>query len=528
MNEHVSTITTLEQASHEAIRIPLSPGDFSINPDADDILFLEINKDKYTGDKTAKFNPDLCLSGISNLGKLDDYSNWTGCGYQVERIITNSIAKKELDEDGILRILEWNKDENNLRGSSTDYEGNIIAPLLKAGMVSEKILDWLLEKRRNEYTMLRLIENEMIPPEQIKETVLNSEDSYLKWKLIDDGIVNCKDYSYNDIAQLYLGADKKYLGASVLYGRIAEKILPYFEKELQEKFVQVAIEEIIELFKQEEIKNEEKESNSYYSEFGDIVRNITYHSRYLSDELLIHLIKELPEKMILDYSSNLPGWAFKGLLLKHKISHSTWEHNNIRDFNKEEYKNKYELMDKIFLEEPPADTILTEKEQAEILDEVKLCGLKLFEPIYIDEGDESVSFVHISGKPSLKCLTPRRARGTDRYLSDHGVFLQRGKFQPWQLDHLKSVNEGKTYSYGIKLPIELLAKKIVYRDDRWEGGYRTKRPIILDKETELTWEMFNPIMKMEAVRYYEKIYGNLPSELKNRLFSGDEDPDYQA
>ncbi len=259
---------------------------------------------------------------------------------------------------------------------------------------------------------------------------------------------------------------------------------------------------------------------NYPESYGRIISQITYHCQYLSDEQIIGLIKYCPPmKFSNSFSTRLPGWAFKGLLLRYGPNEK-YERDAIRDFDEEKYKEKYALMEKLFSKEPPVSEILTEKEQQEIIEEVKDWGYKLFLPIYSagSEEKDSIIFKHISGKEGLKYLVPTGSRGTDRFLRDYGVYLQLGDMDTWQINHLEKVNNGKLYDYVVKISKKDL--KNIYRDNRWEGGWRTTKPIILNRGLEFNWEMFNPLMKMETFSHYEKIFGPLPNEIKNKLMEG--------
>ncbi len=519
-------------------------GDYIINPQGSDKFFNAINKDDFGRIESVEPNRDLSLSDITKIGGLDAYSGYSASWYQIERIIENSINKNELNDDLLIKILEWNDDVQH-RPRGENYESYIIKPLAKNKMISEKIINWLMKNSRKDYSLIELADYRALSEEQIKNWVIKSKGSYSKHQLIEKGAISNKNFSPEEIEKLYFSGDLLDNWRAHLYYEIASKIMPGWNAEAARKFIKKAIDEIIDYYGGLNPANEPVRSGGFYTysedlktrvasaetldgkkelfypeACADIVTDITRFPQYLSDEQIISLIKSCPP-INHGYSDAMPGWAFKGLLLRYGPD-PAYEKNAIRDFDKPEYKEKYALMEKMFSKESPIAEILTEKEQLEIMEEVKDCGYKLFKPIYPAGFEEKdvISFEHISGTPGLTYLVPTRSRNTDRFLHDYGVYLQKGGMETWQISHLGSINKGKLYNYYINLPKKLLEDYAVYKDDRWKGGYMTKRPIILDGNSELNWDMFNPLMKMEAFSHYERIFGPLPNEIKNRLMEG--------
>lgn len=460
-----------------------------------------------------------------------------------------------------------------MRDKYFDEERTIIKWLTQRKLLTENMIDWLMANRRNDLTIWELMEinPKSLAPEQIKEIAINSKNCFLKWQFIEKGYVRIyatdKDrewakiavkngrirdlfeYSVEEIEKLYFNADKEEDSIWILYDRIAAHLLPNMDENSRKEFVAKALQDVIGGYKKileehkakgtirragvsegnyDKARDEQGKEIWFPQSLPRLIFAITKHYKYLSDEQLIELIKNCPslcsgDGLDVDYHPDyLPGWVFKGLLLHWDKQNDTYEKNAIRDFDKPEYKEKYALMEKMFSKEPSIDGILTEKEQLEIIEEVKDCGYKLFLPIYPagPEEKETLLFEHISGVPGLKYLVPTRSRNTDRFLRDYGVYLQKGGMDTWQISHLEKINKGKLYNYNISLPKKLLEDYAVHRDDRWEGGWRAKRPIIFDKNLELCWDMFNPLMKMETFSHYERIFGPIPNEIKNKLMEG--------
>lgn len=507
---------------------PKNPGEYILNPNGGNKFFSGETADGVL------FNAKLKLNEIQKIGNLDVYSRWTGDWYQVERIIENT-DEDFLNEEVIINLLEWSREGG--RKKKGQYESYIIKPLLKKNLVNPAIVDWLLERGLNDHSFLAIAGQNLLNQEQLRQAIIKTKTPYVYGRLLESMPVKERAmFTVSEIKIMYFGAEKQ--GRNSIFGEIAEHIFPYIDEESRKKFIQEVLENIISDFSQAEKSFiDGKDSlGKMFTEMPlhspiddhnedrylrDAIRSVTHYGyKYLSDDQLIDLMIHCPTD---SYSHRLPGWVHYGLNLSKYKKYYMYERYAIRDCNNAEYQKHYERMEKIFARNAEQyDKTFSEKDKERILHNVKDIGLNIFRPIYVAAqetgGAQNVKhFTHVSGQQDLKCLLPSVARDTDRHDTDWATYIQAGQFSSQQFDYLNRVNEEKLYSYNIFLS-DYDMQRYVEKDDReWEGGYRTKHPIILDKNIKLEWSMFNDIMKEESFSQYEHRYGEIPLTVKKKL-----------
>lgn len=489
-------------------------GEYVINPNGSNNLILEEKNLGYT--KEIRFNSEISLGDIRQIKDLENYLRYT----PGQQLIKNSIEKGEINDEIILNLLEWDK------GMGYDREYSFIEPLARRGMLSPVIIEWLLENRkgRKSDSVVRvLIENNILSEDQIKKIIIEGEDGLIKDNLLFERyLVNIRKFSIEERMEIVfnVSVDKQHY--------LFEKILRLLPEEKRAVFIEKILAGAVEFYEKhaDENKGQKNDKNkklmqSLPQEFQFLVRNITENYKYLADKQIIELM-QVGYPFVRFFDDNMPGWVFRGLQLKYKNGYgqyASWERRALEDFGKEEYKEKYKIVESIFSEEPMIKEIMTEKEINEIINEIKDFGCELFNPVYVSHTDEKNTWVfkHISGKPGLKILLPDSSRKTNRSLDDLAIYLQYNNYKEWQLDYLKEVNGKNLYTYSVTLPKKMMDDKVVYEDGRWDGGYKIEKPIILNPEVKFTWEIFNFSMKTRAISYYEEINGKLPNEIKQLL-----------
>lgn len=490
--------------------IALLAGDYIINSNGTNDFFSEKRNTDFGVE--VKLNKSISLGNVRKIKDLEEYYEFTSG----EKLIENSIVRNEITDELIINLLEWDKRRNGGK------EIHIINPLIKRGIITSVILDWILENRENrenDHVLLPLIENNILTSEQIKNTLLKGRDGFVKSQLIKKGLIFLGNFTEEEKEEMFfnLPVDQQYY--------LFENFLFGFKDEKRRKdFIEKTIIGLLDFYKNWRKENEIQEGMSedfttmLPQECQFLISSITENYNYLTDEKMIELIKN-DYVFTSNFSKYMPGYVFKGLILFNKETNDLWEQRSLEDYGKDEYKEKYELMEKIFNREPVLEEILTKEEINEIIDEVKDYGYKLFNPIYITHRKEEdiINFKHVSGVPNLDILLPDVARDTARGFNEYAVYLQDSKYEDWQIEHLKKVNKGKLYIYSVSLPKSLLIDNLICKDERWKGGYFTTQPIILNSELKLNWDLFNLIMKTSAIRYYEKIFGNLPNKIKEKL-----------
>ncbi len=211
----------------------ITAGDFEINPQGSDRFFDEINKNNRGEIESVKFNANLSLSDLTKIGGLENYSKYSGKLYQIERVIENSLNKNELSDELLIKVLEWNNDIKNRGENPDDYESYIIKPLAEKRAVSERVVNWLIENSLQDYSLLELVDYGAISQEQMKQWVIKTKNSYLKYELMQKGIIGHKNFSPQEIEKLYFSGNIIDDWRASLYNIAAYQILPYWDADAQ-------------------------------------------------------------------------------------------------------------------------------------------------------------------------------------------------------------------------------------------------------------------------------------------------------
>ncbi len=214
---------------------------------------------------------------------------------------------------------------------------------------------------------------------------------------------------------------------------------------------------------------------------------------------------------------HIPGWVLYGEKILYGIHES--DRKIIEDRIKPGLTEKYELVEKKYLKEPLPE--ISKEQISKIVAEVKELGMKRYEPVVPKSkpSKSDVYCVHISGRSDLNVLLQQRSRKTDRSAHDLAIYIQRGgEYDRWQMDFLNKVNDYNLHKYEFYLS-ERQLRKYFYPDDRWDRGYATDHPILLDGTKELTWEMFNKSMVDNVIDLYERDMGPIPLQAKEELIA---------
>jgi hypothetical protein len=509
-----------------------------LNPDAANKFFTKKTE------TDAEFNQGLSLEGIRRVQDLEEYDRWSGRWYQIERIVKNT-PKQFLTESIILDLLVWDA------GHHKEYAEYILDAVTNHGLMTPTIIEWTLQN--SEQGAFKLFERGRLSPEQTKTVLVEGKSAHIKSRILESGRIKSQELSLEEIEKLFFAVplnDRWLLVEDIMRHCLSNK----GEAE-QKEFVDKIFVDIINEFKEghkvvEKVGKEYREkrtcgrpghkscftsfsSSSYRagSSSEDQHSNIEYYAgklsvcrKYLDDDQLLQLIELAPSERY--WTETMPGWFFRGLELKYGKSRSRrdYELKALEDAGRLEYKAQYDLVNQRFgVQEVSIDKILTKQEQIEMVQEIQDFGVRLFEPILVESAGtnkDTIMFRHISGQADLKYLLPRVPRSVNRQLQDAAVFLQRGEYDGFQIDHLEKVNGLRLHEYKVPISRDDLQKGLVFADPFWDRGYQTKRPIVFDKDTILTWGDFNTPMREATINKYERLFGKLPFEIKKQVLDG--------
>jgi len=337
--------------------------------------------------------------------------------------------------------------------------------------------------------------------------------------------------------------------------KVVKYILPLVpkneQKEVLDDFISVLLDQVALEKEEDDLNRKQRKSQGKDSpwEFGlsrdaDWLRHsITQHPELLTDEQFLKIIDKVPLMHeyegggVKDYSY-LPAWVLYGMRLRY--GYRDEDTKIIQAFDDETQKEKMKMVERYFskVTVPGMKISTTEISPAEkemLIEKVKEYALEIYKPIQSVTSDTPGAhfFTHVSNRSGLKCLLPKSSRedrwgNTDWTYGKKGksgrepaVYLQRyGEFDFSQKKMLDEANGGISFTYPIYISEkDFKNHPLIFGDGRWDNGYMTCQPIMLDSETKFTWDILDRDMREHVIEKYEYHNGFLPADVKKILLS---------
>lgn len=328
---------------------------------------------------------------------------------------------------------------------------------------------------------------------------------------------------------------------------VAKYILPLVPKDQQkdviDDFITVLSDHVNhEKKKHDDFLEKQKKNGNIYNNFSidsdtnHLLRSITQYPELLTDEQFLEIIDKVPPYSDFEDYSYLPTWVLYGMRLRYGYRGA--DTIIAQAFDDRAQKDKLEMVENCFSKVtiPGMKISIPEMSSVEkevLIEKVKGHALEIYKPIQSVKPNTPGAhfFTHISNQSELICLLPKSS-GEDRWGTNDwtsgkkgsrrpAVYLQEGgRFSYEQKKMISEANGGETFNYPVYISKEDFENHdLIWEDDRWDNGYMTSQPIMLEDEIKFTWDILDRDLKESVIEDYEYNNDFLPSDVKRDLLS---------